>query len=145
MPAFRERALSGAALLVSLAAPLYFARRCALTLKIYEYSGCSTCKNALKFLDARRVPYSRVPIRETPPTKKELKAMLARTGDIKKLFNTSGQEYRRLKISESLPGMNESQALDLLASNGSLVKRPFVVGDGVALVGFREEEWKASF
>jgi arsenate reductase-like glutaredoxin family protein len=67
--------------------------------------------------------------------------MLTRLGDIRKLFNSSGQEYRRLKIAEKVPAMSESDALDLLASNGSLVKRPFVIGEGVALVGFREEEW----
>jgi arsenate reductase (glutaredoxin) len=115
-----------------------------MKLKVYEYSGCSTCKNALKFLDARRIPYDKIAIRETPPTKKELKAVLATLGDIRKLFNTSGQEYRRLKISEILPGLSEAAALDLLASNGSLVKRPVVIGAGIALAGFREGEWTAT-
>lgn len=116
-----------------------------MPLKVYEYSGCSTCRNAIKFLESRKITHVRIPVRESPPSKKELKILLAAVGNIRKLFNSSGQDYRRLKISEKLNCMSESEALDLLASNGYLVKRPIVLGDGVAIVGFREEEWKKFF
>lgn len=112
-------------------------------LKVYEYSACSTCKKALKFLDSRKVPYERIDITSTPPSVKEIETMLGHLdSELKKLFNTSGQQYRELKISEKLPSMDKSAAVKLLSSNGRLVKRPFVLGDGWGAVGFKEEEWK---
>lgn len=111
--------------------------------KIYEYSKCSTCRKALNFLDRHEVAYEKVPIVETPPTKAELKKMLAlQGGNLKKLFNTSGEVYRSMKLGEKLPSMSESQALDLLASNGKLIKRPFALAGDKGVVGFNEEEWK---
>lgn len=114
------------------------------TLKVYEYSGCSTCKKALKFLDGRKVAYERIDITQVAPTRKELEAMLKHV-ELKKLFNTSGLVYKEMGLSQKLPSMSEKEALDLLAKNGRLVKRPFVLGDSFGLVGFREEEWKAVF
>ena len=118
-------------------------------LKIYEYSGCSTCRKALKFLDARRVSYQKIPILETQPSEAELRAMLRHVGgDIRKLFNTSGQAYREMGMSEKLKAMDEKQALRLLARNGRLVKRPFAImmagpgAPGCGVLGFREPEWK---
>ncbi len=110
--------------------------------KVYEYAGCSTCKKALKFLDTKKVSYEKVDITSTAPTGAELKAMLSYTGDLRKLFNTSGLVYKELKLSEKLPSMSEKDALALLASNGRLVKRPFVLGPGFGMVGFKEDEWK---
>jgi arsenate reductase len=116
-----------------------------MKVKVYEYEGCSTCRKALKFLDARGVAYERVPIVTNPPSKAELKTMLERVGDLKRLFNTSGLLYREMKIGARLPGLTESQALDLLAEHGKLVKRPFVLLKDRGLVGFKEEEWKSAF
>jgi len=111
--------------------------------KVYEYSKCSTCRKALNFLERHDITYEKVPIVETPPTKTELKKMLAlQGGNLKKLFNTSGEVYRALKISEKLPLMSESAALDLLASNGKLIKRPFALVGDKGMVGFNEDEWK---
>jgi arsenate reductase (glutaredoxin) len=114
-------------------------------LKVYEYEKCSTCRKALAFLDRRKIPYTRLPIVERPPTPPELMEMLRQTGDLRRLFNTSGQLYRELKISEKLPRMSEAEALDLLARNGKLIKRPFALGPGVALLGFDEATWKRAF
>ena len=114
-----------------------------MRVRIYEYSKCSTCRKELKFLDNRNVAYEKVPIVETPPTKAELKKMLAlQGGNLKKLFNTSGEVYRAMKIGERLPSMSESEALELLASNGKLIKRPFALAGDRGLVGFNEDEWK---
>ncbi len=113
-----------------------------MSVRVYEYSGCSTCRKALKFLEARGVAFTAVPIVEQPPTAAELKAMAGKVG-LKRLFNTSGVLYRELKISEKLPAMSETQALALLSKNGKLVKRPFVPEKG--LVGFDEAAWKAAF
>ena len=112
-------------------------------LKVYHYPKCSTCKNALKWLDAKGIEYTEEDIKAKPPTKAELKAMLAAyEGEVRRLFNTSGMDYRALGLKDKLPGMGEAEAFELLRSNGMLVKRPFVLGDGVGVVGFREKEWE---
>lgn len=113
--------------------------------KVYSYAKCSTCRKALKFLEARGVPYEAAPIVETPPTKAELKEMLKRVGALKRLFNTSGELYRELKLSEKLPKLSEDAALELLARHGKLVKRPFALAGEAGLVGFDEAEWARAF
>ena len=113
-------------------------------LKLYAYQGCSTCRNAIKWLRAHDVAFEELAIRETPPTVKELKAMLAARGDLRLLFNTSGTDYRALGLKDKLPTMSEAEALELLSTNGNLVKRPFAINEkaGVFLTGFKEPEWK---
>ena len=115
-------------------------------LKVYSYDKCGTCKKALKFLDAGKVPYECLPIVEKPPTLGELKSVLGHLKErglgLNKLFNTSGELYRSMGISEKLKSMSETEALKLLSQHGKLIKRPFVVADGNGLVGFNEEEWK---
>src|SRR5262245_50786145 len=100
-------------------------------IRIYEYSKCSTCRNALKFLDKNDIAYEKIPIVETPPSKTELRKMLrAQDGNVKKLFNTSGELYRAMKIGSKIDSMTVEEALDLLAANGKLVKRPFLLAPG---------------
>lgn len=116
-------------------------------LTVYAYQGCSTCKNALKWLKAQGIAFQEKAIRETPPTVAELKSMLAaKGGDLRPLFNTSGQDYRALGLKDKLPGLSVDEALQLLASNGNLVKRPFALDEkaGVHLVGFKDAEWQAA-
>ncbi len=113
---------------------------------IYEYKNCSTCKNALKYLDAKGVSYESRPIVDQPPSVKELKIMLeylkADGKTFKNLFNTSGVQYRELNISEKIKkGMSESEALTLLSKNGKLVKRPFLLLSKKGTVGFQKESW----
>ena len=99
----------------------------------------------MKFLRGHGVEFKELPIRETPPSLAELKVMLkSKEGNLRPLFNTSGGDYREMKLGEKLPGMSEADALKLLAGNGNLVKRPFVVGENVCLVGFDESTWKAA-
>jgi arsenate reductase len=115
-------------------------------LRIYTYQKCDTCRKALKFLAARGVAADVIPIREQPPSKAELEQMLELVGgDVRKLFNTSGQDYKALKVKDRLPHMTDAQALDLLARNGNLVKRPFVVMGKRGMVGFKEEDWRNRF
>ncbi len=111
-------------------------------LRVYSYAKCSTCRSALKFLDARGVPHEVVPIRDQPPTVAELRRMLAHTGSLQKLFNSSGEEYKALNMKARLPKLSEAEALELLSKNGRLVKRPFALGKNAGAVGFREEEWE---
>lgn len=115
-------------------------------LKVYHYSNCGTCRKALKWLDARGILYTDIDITEKPPTKAELKKMLEHyDGDLRLLFNTSGLAYREQKIKDRLPALNPSEAIDLLAGNGRLVKHPFVLTPKAGLVGFKEDEWKSAF
>jgi arsenate reductase len=115
-----------------------------LNLKIYSYKNCSTCKNALKYLDGRALKYAVLDIIETPPKKSELKAMLdVYNGNIKKLFNTSGQVYREMGLTDKLATMTAADAIELLSKHGKLVKRPFLMnGTESGAVGFNEDEWK---
>ncbi len=109
---------------------------------VYVYSKCSTCKDALSYLEKRKIKFIKSEITKTPPTIAELKKMLKfMNGNIKKLFNTSGQLYRELKLNEKLENMSEEEAFDLLSKNGMLVKRPFLLDDKFGLVGFKEKEW----
>jgi len=81
-------------------------------------------------------------IRETPPTKRELETMLeVYKGDIRKLFNTSGMDYRSLGLKDKLPTLDRQEAIQLLTKNGNLVKRPFLLSDSYKTVGFRETDW----
>jgi arsenate reductase len=111
-------------------------------ISVYSYRGCDTCRKALKWLKERGIPHEVKAIRETPPSVAELKAGVAVFGgDLRPLFNTSGGDYRELGLKDKLPSMTADEAVALLSKNGNLVKRPFVVGDGIVLVGFKEEEW----
>lgn len=121
-----------------------------MSVKIYEYKKCSTCQKALKFLDKESVKYERIPIVEQPPSLGELKRMLehikAGGGTFKNLFNTSGLQYRELKISDKIKnGMTEAEALKLLAANGKLIKRPFLLTAKTGAVGFKPDIWKKIF
>jgi arsenate reductase len=114
--------------------------------RVYSYSKCSTCRKALNFLDSNEVEYDSVDIVTSPPKKKELKDVLARSGlPVKKLFNTSGLSYREGGFGQRLQGMSESDALDALAADGKLIKRPLVVGADYALVGFEEKAYRTRF
>lgn len=114
-------------------------------LTVYTYKNCDTCRRAVKWLGSQGLKFEERPIRETPPTRGELRTMLAALqGERRRLFNTSGVDYRALKLGEKLSAMSEAEALGLLAGNGNLVKRPFLLGAGVALVGFDEAAWRAA-
>jgi arsenate reductase (glutaredoxin) len=116
-------------------------------LTVYTYANCDTCRRAVKWLRAHEIAFVEKPIRETPPSPAELRMMLARLGGpaaLKKLFNTSGVDYRAQKLGEKLPLMSEAEAIALLAGNGNLVKRPFLLGagpEGAGMTGFDEKTW----
>ena len=114
-------------------------------LKIYTYANCDTCRRAVKWLRAHDLEFAEHPIRETPPTPAELRTMLAaQGGELRRLFNTSGRDYREQKLGDKLPTMSAAAGLALLAGNGNLVRRPFLLGAKVALTGFDEAAWKAA-
>ena len=117
-----------------------------MSLRVYVYEKCDTCRKALKFLADRHLVAEILPIRQQPPTLVELRKMLgARNGEMRRLFNTSGLDYKALKMKDKLPGLSEAEALALLSANGNLVKRPFLLTAEGGLVGFKPEEWERFF
>ena len=111
-------------------------------IKVYCYSRCSTCRKALKWLDERGIEHEVIDIKADHPDEETLRKYYAMSGlPLKRFFNTSGIPYREMGLSKKLPSMNENEQFALLASDGMLVKRPLVVGDGYVLTGFKEEEW----
>lgn len=108
-----------------------------------EYPPCSTCQKARKWLDAHNLSYTARHIRDDNPTCEELKRWHSTSGlPLKKFFNTSGQLYKSLSLKDKLPEMSEEEQLQLLASDGMLVKRPLLILDsGKVLVGFKEADW----
>lgn len=127
---------------VALAAPFFYPNF--PEMKLYTYAKCDTCRKAVKWLRERGVTCEEIPIREQPPTVAELRIMLvARGGEVRRLFNTSGMDYRTLGIKDKLPSMTVEEALELLASNGNLIKRPFLLTGSTGATGFKETEWCA--
>lgn len=109
---------------------------------VLVYRKCSTCVKALKWLEENKIEFEERPIVEQNPTYDELKTWYQMSGiPLKKFFNTSGLLYKEMQLKDKLPQMSEDEQLHLLATNGMLVKRPFVVGDGFVLTGFKESEW----
>ena len=108
-----------------------------------EYPKCTTCKKAKKWLDDHGVAYEDRNIKEQNPTAEELKAWHDQSGQpLRKFFNTSGMLYREYELKDKLPNMTEEEMLNLLASDGMLVKRPLLIADGNVLIGFKEKQWE---
>ena len=107
-----------------------------------EYPKCTTCRKAKKYLEENNIDFIDRNIAEENPTKDELKDWLKKSGlPINKFFNTSGVLYREMQLKDKVKTLPEDELLDILATNGMLVKRPIVVKEDIVLVGFKEEEW----
>ena len=107
------------------------------------YPKCTTCQKAIRWLEGRGIAYTYRDIKEEHPTYEELKEWYGRSGlPLKRFFNTSGLQYKALGLKDKLPGMSEEEQLDLLSTDGMLVKRPLLVGEDRVLVGFRQVEWE---
>ena len=112
-------------------------------MKFICYPKCTTCQKAKKWLDDNGIAYELRDIKTENPTVEELTEWHKKSGlPLKKFFNTCGMLYKSLDLKNKLPTMTEDEMLKLLASDGMLVKRPLLVGDGFVLVGFKEIEWK---
>jgi len=113
---------------------------------VYQYPKCSTCRSALKWLDAHGVKYERIDIVESPPSKATLEKVLRQSGlPMARLFNTSGQSYRDGNFKQRLPKLSPAEALAELANDGKLIKRPLLIAPDRALVGFDESAYDAFF
>lgn len=108
-----------------------------------EYPSCTTCKKAKAWLQSKGLEFTARHIKEENPTAEELSGWQEKSGlELKKFFNTSGLVYKDLGLKDKLPTMTREEQLDLLASNGMLVKRPIVVTEDAVLVGFKEKDWE---
>lgn len=106
------------------------------------YPKCSTCQKAKKWLEAQGIEYTERHIAEENPTYEELQTWYKRSGlPLKRFFNTGGLVYKEIQLKDKLPLMSEEEQLKLLAANGMLVKRPILISNEKALVGFKEAEW----
>jgi len=115
-------------------------------MKFVCYPKCSTCKKAQNWLDKKGFKYEIKDIKLDNPTKDELKKWYIKSGlPLKKFFNTSGLKYKELGLSKTLSTMSEDEQLELLATDGMLVKRPILVNGDVVLVGFKQEQWEEKF
>lgn len=108
-----------------------------------EYPKCSTCKKAKKWLEENKIEFIDRNIVEETPTQEELSNWIEQSGqEIKKWFNTSGLKYKELNLKEKLANMNDREKIELLSSNGMLIKRPLLISDNGIFIGFKEENWE---
>ena len=106
------------------------------------YPKCTTCQKAKKWLDDNKIEYNFRDIKENNPTLEEVTAWHKTSGlPLRKFFNTSGLLYKAMELKTKLPKMSDEEQLNLLATDGMLVKRPLVIGNDFVLVGFKESEW----
>lgn len=109
-----------------------------------QYPKCTTCKKAKKFLDENNIKYEDRHIVENNPTIEELKSWIELSGlDVKKIFNTSGMIYREMQLKDNLKNMSNLEAIELLSTNGMLVKRPLLIQEDRIIVGFKEDEYRS--
>lgn len=117
-----------------------------MSLSLYWYPKCGTCRKAKKWLDDHDIAYHEIHIVENPPTRQQLVEMYQQSGlELKKFFNTSGQKYRDLGMKDKMGTASESELFDLLASDGMLIKRPIVYDGTKVTVGFKEEEFEQTW
>ena len=111
-------------------------------LKFLCYPKCTTCQKAQKWLDENNVSYDLRNIKEENPTAEELEQWYRDSGlPLRRFCNTSGLIYKSMDLKNKLPAMSEEEMISLLASDGMLVKRPILVGEGMVFVGFKESDW----
>lgn len=109
----------------------------------FWYPRCGTCQKAKKWLEANNISYEAIDLKEVKPNRQQLEDWFNKSGlPLKKFFNTSGQVYKAMELKDKLPSMSQEEQLDLLASDGMLVKRPIVISGDTILVGFKETDWE---
>lgn len=117
-----------------------------MALTFYWYPKCGTCRNAKKWLDHHEISHQEVHIVENPPSRAELEELYAKSGlEIKKFFNTSGLKYRELGLKDKIKTMTDAELLELLASDGMLIKRPLLTDGTKVTVGFKEEDYEKTW
>ncbi|HEY4389780.1 MAG TPA: arsenate reductase family protein [Paenibacillus sp.] len=116
------------------------------TLTVYHYPKCGTCRKAVKWLEEHGHQLELHNIKETTPSSEEMTEIIDRSGlELKKFFNTSGEVYKELGLKDKLPGLSREEAIQLLVSNGMLIKRPLVTDGHKVTVGFKEDSYEQSW
>lgn len=117
-----------------------------MSLTLYWYPKCGTCRKAKKWLEENQVPFEEVHIVENPPSRSQLEQLYVKSGlDIKKFFNTSGMKYRELGLKDKVKTASDLELLDILASDGMLMKRPLLTDGTKVTVGFKEEDYEKNW
>lgn len=115
-------------------------------LTLYWYPKCGTCRNAKKWLDSHELQYEEIHIVENPPSREEIEQIYKSSGlELKKFFNTSGQKYRELGLKDKLKDASEAEMLNILSTDGMLLKRPIVTDGSKVTVGFKEEQFEQTW
>lgn len=115
-------------------------------LTLYWYPKCGTCRNAKKWLDNHELQYEEIHIVENPPSREEIEQIYKSSGlELKKFFNTSGQKYRELGLKDKLKDASEAEMLNILSTDGMLLKRPIVTDGSKVTVGFKEEQFEQTW
>ncbi|WP_223701417.1 arsenate reductase family protein [Sutcliffiella deserti] len=114
-----------------------------MAVTFYWYPKCGTCRNAKKWLEQHDVALKEVHIVDNPPTRTELEELYKKSGlELKKFFNTSGMKYRELGLKDKVKTASEDELLDLLATDGMLIKRPITTDGSKVTVGFNEKQFE---
>jgi arsenate reductase (glutaredoxin) len=114
-----------------------------MALTFYWYPKCGTCRKAKKWLEDHNIEFEEIHIVDNPPSKAELEELYRKSGlELKKFFNTSGNKYRELGLKDRIKDLSEEEMLELLASDGMLIKRPIVTDGEKVTVGFNEAEFE---
>lgn len=117
-----------------------------VSLTFYWYPKCGTCRKAKKWLDDHNLAYEAIHIADNPPSVDSLRNLYETSGlDIKKFFNTSGQKYRELGLKDKVKTSTDDELLNLLASDGMLIKRPILTDGKKVTVGFKEEDYEKTW
>lgn len=117
-----------------------------MSLTFYWYPKCGTCRKAKKWLDDHNLAYEAIHIADNPPSERDLKHLYEKSSlDIKKFFNTSGQKYRELGLKDKVKSSTDDELLQLLASDGMLIKRPILTDGEKVTVGFKEEDYEKTW
>lgn len=117
-----------------------------MSLNFYWYPKCGTCRKAKKWLEEHNIEFNEIHIVENPPSKEVLTSFYKKSGlELKKFFNTSGQKYRELGLKDKLASMSEDEMLELLSSDGMLIKRPITASDQHVTIGFKEEQFEQTW
>lgn len=115
-------------------------------IKFYEYPKCTTCKKAKQWLTEHQIEFEAIDMVAKVPSKSTLKKIIKSSGlEFKKFFNTSGMKYRELGLKDKLPTLSDAEKLELLASDGMLIKRPMVITEDHVLLGFKQAQYDEVF
>ena len=113
---------------------------------LYEYPKCTTCRKGRKFLEENDVSFQAHDMVKEPPSKEKLREIISKSdNDIDDFFNKRGKKFKELELTDRLPSMTDDEKIDMLSSDGMLIRRPLAYDGEQVLLGFREDVWLKAF